>query len=94
MEFILPGGGERGQRPAVKTVLQGHEMRPVLAFVVVVFFSHFDGAFDGLRAAVLKKNTVISRALTKYLGQLRLGLHVIVIGNMDQVIHLRVHVRF
>ena len=53
-DLVLAGGGDAGERPAVKGIRRGQNFKP--AFVVAEFPRELEQAFVRLRAAVGEKN--------------------------------------
>ena len=92
MEHVLPGGGQGGQRPAVKAVFQPHDGGTALpVFVKAVFAGQLDGAFVGLRPRIAEENAAHPRRGAQLGGELHLHRAVIEIGNMLQSRGLLLH---
>ncbi len=70
VEHVLPGGGQRGHRPAVEGVFQGQNGAPALAVLVKgVLPGQLDEPLVALRAGVAEKHVGHARALAEHLGQ-------------------------
>ena len=80
--FVLAGGGDAGERPAVKGIRRGQNFKP--AFVVAEFPRELEQAFVRLRAAVAEKNFARADAFDDFGGEPALRLGEIQIGNVDE----------
>ena len=84
--FVLAGGGNARQRPAVKGIGRGQNFKP--AFVVAEFARELEQAFVRLRAAVAEKNFARADAFHDFGGQPALRLGEIKIRDVDQFFRL------
>ena len=81
-DLVLAGGGDAGQRAAVKGIRRRQNFKP--AFVVAEFPRQLEQTFVGLRAAVGEKTFARADAFDDFRGQPALRLGEIQIGDVDQ----------
>ena len=80
--LVLAGGGDAGQRAAVKGIRRRQNFKP--AFVVAEFPRQLEQAFVGLRAAVGKKAFARADAFDEFSRQPALRFGEIKVGDVDQ----------
>ena len=85
-DFVLAGGGDAGERPAVKGIRRRQNFKP--AFVVAEFARELEQAFVRLRAAVGEKAFARADAFDEFGGEPALRLGEIKIRDVDQLFRL------
>ena len=85
-DLVLAGGGDAGQRAAVKRIRRRQNFKP--AFVVAEFPRQLEQAFVGFRAAVGKKTFAGADAFDEFGGQPALRLGEIQIRDVNQLARL------
>ena len=82
LDFGLAGGGDAGQRAAMKGIFRRQNFETAL--IVAEFAGQFEKPFIGLAAAVAKENLARPDQADEFFRQKPLRLLVIKIGNVDQ----------